>query len=61
MSQEKVDRNKRILEQWQTGRYKSYSALARIFRVTPKIVERLVKKRMQKQKENHGNDASLSE
>lgn len=33
----------RIRKAWQTGRYKSYSALARVFRTYPKMVERAVK------------------
>jgi len=34
----------RIAELWSTGRYKSYSSLARMMRVYPKMVERAVKR-----------------
>ena len=34
----------RIVELWNTGRYKSYSALARMLHTYPKAVERAVKK-----------------
>jgi len=36
--------NNRIVELWNTGRYKSYSSLARMLRLYPKAVERAVKK-----------------
>jgi len=36
--------NKRIVELWNTGRYKSYSSLARVMHTYPKAVERAVKK-----------------
>ena len=36
--------NNRIVELWRTGRYKSYSSLARILHTYPKAVERAVKK-----------------
>jgi hypothetical protein len=45
--------NDRIVKQWQAGRYKSYSAPARVFRVYPKMVERAIK-----YYENHNNKDS---
>jgi len=36
--------NRRIAELWQTGRYKSFSSLARMLGSYPKAVERAVKK-----------------
>lgn len=35
--------NERIRKAWATGRYRSFSALARVFRTYPKKVERAVK------------------
>jgi len=36
--------DERIRKAWATGRYKSYSALARLFRTYPKKIERAIKK-----------------
>lgn len=36
--------NGRIVELWNTGRYKSYSSLARVLHTYPKAVERAIKK-----------------
>ena len=41
---ENVKLNKRIAELWATGRYKSFSSLARMLGTYPKAVERAVKK-----------------
>jgi len=45
---ENKELNNRIVELWKTGRYKSYSSLARVLHIKhPKIVERAVKKALQ--------------
>jgi len=41
---ENIKLNTRVVELWQTGRYKSFSSLARMLRTYPKAVERAVKK-----------------
>jgi len=40
---ENIELNERIRKAWATGRYKSYSALARVYKTYPKLVERAVK------------------
>lgn len=42
-SAKSLELDERIRKAWATGRYKSYSALARLFRTYPKKVERAVK------------------
>ena len=39
---ENIELNDRIRKAWATGRYKSYSALARIFRTYPNKIKRAV-------------------
>jgi len=41
--------NDKIRKLWATGRYKSYSSLARMLKTYPKAVERAIKKGMKKE------------
>lgn len=42
--QRNLERDQKIANLWNTGRYKSYSALARVMRTYPKAVQRAVQR-----------------
>jgi len=42
--QRNLERDKKLSDAWKTGRYKSYSALARVYRTYPQAVRRAVQR-----------------
>ena len=41
---EKTERNQRLYEAWKSGKYKSISSVARLFKVAPEVAWRIIRR-----------------